>query len=123
MTAGKPKKKFTTFKVEWLSEHINTGEVRLMKLGHLFFFCCKMCSEAKEQGQFSEEKVWIDRKLDYLKRHVVTKGHLHAVDIVQTHSRGLGLNRKDNGDTEELRPKFNVFIFFILYCHLFICLT
>lgn len=81
----------------------------MVKLRHFFFFCSKMCSEAKEQDQFSEGKVWIDGKLDYLKRHVGTKGHLHAVDIVQRHCRGLGIKSLLQESAEEW-PKFCVFI-------------
>ncbi|KAL7373908.1 hypothetical protein ABVT39_017371 [Epinephelus coioides] len=65
------------------------------------YVVCKTCNQSKVQGEFSEEKVWSELKLDYLKRHVGTKGHLNAVEIVKRRKQELGIGSLLQESTEE----------------------
>ena len=108
---GKVKKKRVSFKVEWLSQYINTDEGTLVKLSDIFSFStetgvvCKTCSDANVKGEFSEGKVWSDWKLDYLKRHVGTKGHLHAVNTIKRRKQGLGIGSLLQESAEERQKR------------------
>ncbi|CAK6949836.1 zinc finger protein 862-like [Scomber scombrus] len=108
---GKVKKKRVSFKVEWLSQYMNTDEGTLVKLGDIFSFStetgvvCKTCSDANVKGEFSEGKVWSDWKLDYLNRHVGTKGHLHAVNTVKRRKQGLGIGSLLQESAEERQKR------------------
>lgn len=53
-------------------------EGKSVKLSEIFsyganWFVCKICSNAKIQGEFSTRKTWTEWKLDYLKRHLTQK--------------------------------------------------
>lgn len=95
-TVAKVKKKCDSFKMEWLSEYVQTGE-KTVKLGEIFSFLsekglvCKICCEAKIASEFSEGKVWTEWKLEYLKRHIQQKSHLKAAGIVRRCTMGMGI--------------------------------
>lgn len=88
-----------------------------VKLCEIFSFSsekgllCKTCCEAKVASIFSEEKVWTEWKLDYLKRHTQQKSHLNAVGIVRRRKMGMGISSllqesaKDRENRNELSHK------------------
>lgn len=106
---AKVKKKCDSFKMEWLSEYVQTEE-KTVKLGEIFSFSsekgllCKTCCEAKIASEFSEGKMWTEWKLDYLKRHIQHKSHLKAVEIVRRCKMGMGIGtllRESTKDREK----------------------
>lgn len=106
---AKVKKKCDSFKMEWLSEYVQTEE-KTVKLGEIFSFSsekgllCKTCCEAKIASEFSEGKMWTEWKLDYLKRHIQHKSHLKAVGIVRRCKMGMGIGtllRESTKDREK----------------------
>nr|XP_006115242.1 uncharacterized protein LOC102444032 isoform X1 [Pelodiscus sinensis] len=97
--AGKqanPKKKCClTFKEEWLDEIVETesqqfrGKSRV-QLREIFQYSadvgliCKMCANARISSDFSTGKKWENGwKLDYMKRHLSSRGHESAVHILR----------------------------------------
>ncbi|XP_078504219.1 uncharacterized protein LOC144762807 [Lissotriton helveticus] len=92
------KKCCLVFKEEWMKEIVEAetqksrSKVR-MQLGELFQYSpdvgliCKACAEAKIVGDFSTGKKWSDGwKLDYLKRHLISKVHESAMVILRNRS-------------------------------------
>ena len=102
--------------MEWLSEYVQIEE-KAVKLDEIFSFSsekgllCKTCSDAKVASEFSEGKIWIEWKLDYLKRHVQHKSHLKAVETVRRLKMGQGISTllresaKDREKRNELSHK------------------
>ncbi|XP_078496597.1 uncharacterized protein LOC144752589 [Lissotriton helveticus] len=89
------KKCCLVFKEEWMKEIVEAetqksrSKVRV-QLGELFQYSpdvgliCKACAEAKIVGDFSTGKKWSDGwKLDYLKRHLISKVHESAMVILR----------------------------------------
>ncbi|XP_078538800.1 zinc finger protein 862-like [Lissotriton helveticus] len=92
------KKCCLVFKEEWMKEIVEAetqksrSKVR-MQLGELFQYSpdvgliCKACAEAKIVGDFSTGKKWSDGwKLDYMKRHLLSKVHESAMVILRNRS-------------------------------------
>ncbi|XP_078522998.1 uncharacterized protein LOC144792009 [Lissotriton helveticus] len=92
------KKCCLVFKEEWMKEIVEAetqtprSKVR-MQLGELFQhspdvgLICKACAEAKIVGDFSTGKKWSDGwKLDYMKRHLLSKVHESAMVILRNRS-------------------------------------
>lgn len=83
------------FKIEWLDIKVCTSvpssrEVKYVMLSDIFQFIkelnvvkCKICTTAKVLGEFSTGKRWDEWKLDYLKRHLLQKTHLDAVESIR----------------------------------------
>ncbi|XP_074838945.1 uncharacterized protein LOC142005156 [Carettochelys insculpta] len=96
-----PKKKCClTFKGEWLDEVVETDSERSggksrVQLREIFHYSaeaglvCKICAEARISSDYSTGKKWSNGwKLNYMKRHLSSKGHESAIDILRsTNSR------------------------------------
>ncbi|XP_069794897.1 uncharacterized protein [Narcine bancroftii] len=87
----KRKRTASLFKVEWLNKIVETAtprahEAMKVQLREIFLYdadtgvICLYCREGKVAGEFASGKKWGDIwKLDFLKRHLASKSHLHGV--------------------------------------------
>src|SRR5215469_17179318 len=84
------KKTASSFKMEWLHFIVETATPishKLINVQLKDIFCiilsgikCKYCVDAKSSGDFVSGKKWDNVwKLDFLKRHLVSKLHVDAV--------------------------------------------
>lgn len=85
------KKSCDKFKLEWLSEIVETKmpssmHLQKVRIGEIFVYSetydcvkCIICSEANMPGEFTSGKKWTEWRLFLLKRHLSHKAHRDAI--------------------------------------------
>ena len=91
----------SSFKLEWLHVKVETNTPKSwnkieIQLKEIFTYesdvgiVCKYCLEAKVAGDFTTGKKYNDVwKLEFLKRHLITKSHIDAVDKLRNQNSSL----------------------------------
>lgn len=97
----KRKRTANDFKIEWLSEFVetptpNSHEKINIQLKEIFVFneekgvICIYCRDGQVRNDFVSGKMWDDVwKLDFLKRHLISKSHLESVQKLKNKNASL----------------------------------